>query len=318
MNQLLDRRQMLSWTGGAALASLASGLASPSTAYADSDRKANAIRFCLNTSTIRGQKLPIDQEVDIAAKAGYQGIEPWISKIQDYKDSGKSLHDLGKRIADYGLKVESAIGFANWIVDDPEKRKAGLEQAKREMDMLVQIGGTRMAAPPAGATKGDKIDLLEIAKRYHALLEVGDETGIVPELELWGFSVNLSRVGEVAMVVAEADHPNACMMPDVFHIYKGGSSFNSLREVSGHVIPVFHMNDYPADPPRDQINDSYRVFPGDGIAPLKSMIQTLVSNDFAGVFSLELFNASYWKRDPLEVAKEGLDKMKAVVQEATA
>ena len=29
--------------------------------------------------------------------------------------------------------------------------KAGLEQAKREMDMLAQIGGMRMAAPPAGA-----------------------------------------------------------------------------------------------------------------------------------------------------------------------
>ncbi|MEW4565104.1 sugar phosphate isomerase/epimerase [Bremerella sp. JC770] len=315
MSALLDRRQMLSLSGASALTCM--GLAAgTSTRVSAAENTPPAIRYCFNTSTIRGQKLTIEQEVDIAAKAGYDGIEPWISKIQEHKDSGKSLHDLGKRIADSGLKVESAIGFAQWIVDDPEKRSAGLEHAKRDMDLLAQIGGTRIAAPPAGATNGPKLDLLEVAKRYHALLEVGRQAGVVPELELWGFSTNLNRLGEVAMVVVEANHPDACMMPDVYHIYKGGSDFSGLKAISGKVIPVFHMNDYPAQPPRDKINDSARVFPGDGVAPLKTMIQTLVGNGFAGVFSLELFNPEYWKRDALEVAKEGLDKMKASVNEA--
>jgi len=313
MRTLLDRRQMLSLSG-AALGS--AGLALGSRPVKAAQKTLPAIRYCFNTSTIRGQKLTIEEEVDIAAKAGYEGIEPWISKIQEHKDAGKSLSDLGKRIADAGLKVESAIGFAQWIVDDPAKRAAGLEHAKRDMDLLAQIGGTRIAAPPSGATNGPKLDLLEVAKRYHDLLEVGRQSGIVAELELWGFSTNLHRLGEVALVVVEANHPDACMMPDVYHIYKGGSDFSGLAAISGSAIPVFHMNDYPADPPRDKINDSARVFPGDGVAPLKKMIQTLVANGFAGVFSLELFNPEYWKRDALEVAKEGLDKMKASVQEA--
>ncbi|MFA8016993.1 sugar phosphate isomerase/epimerase family protein [Bremerella cremea] len=315
MSSFIDRRHLLSMSGAAAFATLSTGLVGQTTASA-ADQSTPKLRYCFNTSTIRGQNLPIEQEVEIAAKAGYTGIEPWISKIQDYKDSGKSLHDLGKRIADLGLKVESAIGFAQWIVDDPEKRKTGLETAKRDMDLVASIGGTRIAAPPAGATNGPKLDLLEVAQRYNALLQVGDAAGVVPELELWGFSTNLNRLGEVAMVVTEANHPSACMMPDVYHIYKGGSSFSGLEAISGRVIPVFHMNDYPAEPPRDKINDSARVFPGDGVAPLKSMIQTLVGNGFQGVFSLELFNPEYWKRDALEVAKEGLDKMKASVESA--
>lgn len=315
MSAFLNRRQMLSLSGAAAIAATGSSVAQATEASA-SKSTSPKIRYCFNTSTIRGQKLTIEEEVDIAAKAGYDGIEPWISKIQEHKDSGKSLHDLGKRIADAGLKVESAIGFAQWIVDDEAKRKAGLEHAKRDMDLLAQIGGTRIAAPPAGATNGPKLDLLEVAKRYHALLEVGQQTGVVPELELWGFSTNLNRLGEVALVVVEANHPNACMMPDVYHIYKGGSDFSGLAAISGNVIPVFHMNDYPAEPPREQINDRARVFPGDGVAPLTPMIQTLVGNGFEGVFSLELFNPEYWKRDAFEVAKEGLDKMKASVQKA--
>ncbi|RCS52997.1 sugar phosphate isomerase/epimerase [Bremerella cremea] len=317
MAMLLDRRQMLSLSAAGALTS--AGLAVQGLPTANAAQPTSpTIRYCFNTSTIRGQNLTIEEEVDIAAKAGYQGIEPWISKIEDHKKSGKSLADLKKRIADSGLKVESAIGFAQWIVEDPDKRKQGLEHAKRDMDLLAQIGGSRIAAPPAGATNGPKLDLLEVAQRYHALLEVGQQTGVVPELELWGFSANLSRLGEVAMVVVEANHPDACMMPDVYHIYKGGSDFSGLQTISGHAIPVFHMNDYPAEPPREKINDSARVFPGDGIAPLKPMIQTLIGNGFAGVFSLELFNPEYWKRDALEVAQEGLDKMKACVAEATA
>jgi sugar phosphate isomerase/epimerase len=91
-------------------------------------------------------------EIEIAAKAGYGGIEPWIREIDAYVESGGSLNDLRKRIADLGLVVESAIGFAEWIVDDDARRAKGLEEARRTMDIVRQIGGTRIAAPPAGAT----------------------------------------------------------------------------------------------------------------------------------------------------------------------
>src|SRR4051794_9099175 len=37
--------------------------------------------LCLNTSTIRGQKLPLTQEIDLAAKAGFTAMEPWVGEI---------------------------------------------------------------------------------------------------------------------------------------------------------------------------------------------------------------------------------------------
>jgi 2-keto-myo-inositol isomerase len=73
------------------------------------------------------------------------------------------------------------------------------------------------------------------------------------------------------------------------------------------------MNDYPADPPRERISDSDRVYPGDGVAPLKAMLRDLRQLGFQGVLSLELFNREYWKQDALNVARTGLEKMRAVV-----
>ena len=72
-----------------------------------------------------------------------------------------------------------------------------------------------------------------------------------------------------------------------------------------------HINDYPRIDP-SKINDSDRVYPGDGIAPLKQLFATLRTTDYSGFISLELFNRDYWKQDPHKVAMAGLSKMKAL------
>jgi len=313
----LNRRHFLASTAVAATAASEFSLASAGPTVVLDKPTADSFTFCLNMSTIREQTDDIVEHVRIAAEAGYSGIEPWMGHLKKYTDGGGSLADLKKRIADAGLTVESAIGFANWIVDDDAKRQAGLEEAKRDMDTLAQIGGLRIAAPPVGAHRdAPKLDLFVVAERYRALLEVGDQTGVVPQLEVWGFSSNLSRLGESVMVCVEASHPKACLLPDVYHIFKGGSDFGGLSLLSDNAIQVFHMNDYPAEPARAEMNDSHRVYPGDGVAPLSNILNMIGGQGRQVALSLELFNKDYWKQDALEVAKTGLAKMKAAVAAA--
>jgi sugar phosphate isomerase/epimerase len=114
----------------------------------------------------------------------------------------------------------------------------------------------------------------------------------------------------------ESGHPKACLLPDVYHIYKGGSDFNGLKMLSGKAIQVFHLNDYPADPPRETIRDSDRVMPGDGVAPLTRILRDVHANTSGVVLSLELFSQVYWEQDPLTVARTGLAKMKSAVDTA--
>jgi len=78
------------------------------------------------------------------------------------------------------------------------------------------------------------------------------------------------------------------------------------------------MNDYPAEPNRETISDQYRVYPGDGVAPIRYALQAMLRNGFEGVLSLELFNREYWAQDPNIVAATGLAKLKASVADAIA
>ena len=285
---------------------------SPTRANAAESPTSRPFKYCLNTATIRGQKLGIVKQVEIAGQAGYDAIEPWVDSIQDYVKGGGSLSDLKKRLEDSRVAVESAIGFPEWIVDDEARRAKGMERAKREMEMVAQLGGKRFAAPPAGATDLPKLDLMAAAERYRALLEAGDQIGIVPQLELWGFSKNLNKLGECVCVAMETGHAKACVLADIFHLYKGGSDWHSIRMLGPNVIQVLHMNDYPADPPREKIDDSFRSYPGDGTAPVKDILRLLRATGTQMVLSLELFNRTYWGQDALDVAKTGLAKMKSV------
>jgi sugar phosphate isomerase/epimerase len=273
--------------------------------------------YALNTGTIRGQNLDLVEEIETTAAAGYDGIEPWMNKIHGYVEAGGSLGDLRKRCADLGLAVCSAIGFAGWVVDDDQRRAEGVEQLKRDMDVLAQLGGTHIAAPPAGANRpGSTLDLDQAAERYAAILEMGRNIGVIPQLEVWGSSVNLSHGSQALYVAAQAGHPDACVLLDAYHMYKGGTPPTVLKLLGRRAVHCYHMNDYPADPPRDTIRDADRIWPGDGIAPLTEMLTYLAQNHCRVMLSLELFNADYWKLPALEAAQTGLQKMKAAVAAA--
>jgi sugar phosphate isomerase/epimerase len=313
VNAELSRRNWL-----AAVPALGLGLATSPAGASPTRRDDSPFLFGLNTSTISGQKLPITEVVAIAGKAGYNALEPWVRELEAHKAAGKSLEDLRKQIADLGISVESAIGFAEWAVDDDARRKKGLDQMRRDMELVRAIGAKRIAAPPVGLTDRSGVDLRILGERYRELCKLGDETGVVPQAEVWGPSKTMGRLGEVAAILIESGHPKACLLPDVYHLYKGGSDYGGIRVLAPSAVHVLHMNDFPADPPRATIKDEHRVYPGAGIAPITKLLRDLRDGGFRVALSLELFNREYWKADAFEVARTGLASMKVAVSRAMA
>ncbi len=287
----------------------------------DSDfkkKKKHNFTFCLNTSTIMKQNVGLANEIKFAAKAGFDSIEIWMRTLDAYIKGGGKLADIRKLASDEGIQIEDSIGFAAWIVDDDTKRTAALEQIKKEMDMLAQIGCKRIAAPPFGATTEAGLSLYKAAERYTKVLEIGKQMGVLPQLELWGFSKNMHLFGETLLVAAETGHSDAIILPDVYHLIRGGSPFSALEFISGNKMQMFHMNDYPTHEDKSKLTDAMRVMPGDGIAPMSQILKTLNAKGTPIVLSLEIFNEDVWKMDALAACKIGLEKMKVTVAKALA
>lgn len=64
----------------------------------------------------------------------------------------------------------------------------------------------------------------------------------------------------------------------------------------GLVLDCFHIDD-SEDYPIGTLTDANRVWPGEGVIPLKEILNTLKQIGFNKVATIELFNPQYWEWD---------------------
>ena len=308
---MLTRREFL---GTTALA--IGGLTAPGCLMAESKSPAvTPLRVSLNISTIRYYKLPVDQQIKVCGKAGFDGIELWTSDIEAYVNGGGNLTDLATMLKDNNLVLDNIIGFAQWAVDDQGRREAGFQQMKREMEMTAALGGKFIAAPMSGVNRLES-SLDDYAQRFLPVIEAGKSLGVIPLLELWGAGA-LNKLEYAVYVALATGHPDANLLLDFYHLYRGGNPFESLNMINVERLPVFHINDYPADPPREQLNDRHRVYPGDGVCPFATVLPQMYKNGFRGALSVELFNDGYCRDNTVEqMLATTLEKTRKVISQS--
>jgi sugar phosphate isomerase/epimerase len=268
---------------------------------------------CFNTSTIRNCGLGVVEEVQLAASVGYDGIELWVAEIETYVDGGGTLAKLKAVIDGAGVVVPNLIAFFGWANPDDAERAAGLQDAVTVFEMAAALGCPCVAAPPFGITDRTDISIDDLATYYSALLDAVRGTGVTPLLEFWGMSKTLGSLTDALAVMRAVDSPEVVLLADVFHMAKAGDSYDLLGDLEGSQLGLFHFNDFPASPAIDEQSDAYRVYPGDGVAPISDIVATLRRIGYKGMFSLELFNETYEEAGAEAVARIGLRKMRTLL-----
>jgi len=249
-------------------------------------------RISLNSSTIRNYKLSVDQQIELCAEAGFDGVELWVGDVEKYIQNGGTPETLNRLLKQHGLVLENMIAFSTWMADDPSLQAKGVTKMCQDMELTARLGGRYIAAPVQGLSHIERERLPIYAERYQRLLYEGDQRGVTPLLELWGGGA-ASQLSDVAAIAIGAAHPRASLLLDFYHLHKGDNSFDSLRMLNGKMFPLFHINDYPGDISRESMRDADRIFPGEGICPFHKVIPLLYQIGFRGAFSIELFNKSY-------------------------
>ncbi|MCG2460079.1 sugar phosphate isomerase/epimerase [Flavobacteriaceae bacterium F89] len=277
------------------------------------EKKKLPFGISLNTSTLIAYKLPVDQQIAMIAKTGFDGTELWMRDVKSFLQNGGSSSELREKLESGHVVLENMIAFSKWCSDDAEERKAALDLMHEEMSITANLGGKFIAAPVQGVKSWDCRNFDEYADRYNAILKLGDGTGVTPLIELWGAGT-LNKLGDCAQIVIATGNPNAAMLLDFYHLYRGGNSWDTLDCINGKKLPVIHMNDYPASPAREQLTDADRVLPGKGVCPYDKILPKLYDAGFRGALSVELFNKGYWaSMDATTMLKESYDTTYQVI-----
>ncbi len=265
--------------------------------------------LCLNTSTIRPRTLR--EKVEAAARAGYDQVELWCGDVEAYLDGGGTLGALRAQIGAAGLSVPSMIALTDWGDADPAAFRRYLATTARER--METAAALRCPCIVASPPTRSAVDYAVLGERYAELCALGRRIGVRPAMEFLGFAPQICTVQAALEVMARANDPDACIVLDPFHIFRGGGEWSDVRLVAGRQVGVCHFNDAPDGTPRERQSDADRVLPGDGALPLGDFVRSLRAIGYHGTVSLELFHRGLWERDALEVAAEGRRKMAAVI-----
>ena len=267
-----------------------------------------SFQYCLNASTIR--PTPILDKIRIAGDVGYSAIELWHDDIEAFIAAGGQLADIKKGLSDAGLSLPTTIYLRGWCDTTGAEHTAGLDECKRRLEQAAALGAVHATASPAGG----RVDVALAARNYHELVELGLSFGVKPAMEYLGFVEQINTIESALEIMTLSGHPQATIIVDPFHNFRGGGAFKSLAKLKGSQIAISHFNDTPASPPREEQHDHSRVMPGEGHLDLKQWVGLLQQIGYDRWLSLELFREDLWALDPRDVARRGLEAMRAIVE----
>jgi sugar phosphate isomerase/epimerase len=264
--------------------------------------------YALNASTIR--TTPILGQIQAAAAAGYTGIELWFDAVDAHVARDGSVAEIRQALADCGLTVPTMIYLAGWFDSTGQQYVQAMNECRRRMGIAAELGAPYIiAGPPMGRADYDLG-----AWRYRELLVIGERMGVRPAMEFLGFVEQLNTIEEALAVMNKSGRADATTVLDPAHIHRGGGSVESIAKLKAEQIAICHFDDCPADVPRQLQRDEDRVMPGHGVFELQRYLALLRTIGYRRYLSLELFREDLWAREPVEVARAGLDAMREVVE----
>ena len=257
----------------------------------------------------------LETDIRLAQKAGFELLEIWAAKLNKYLEAS-SLESLKQLFEEANIKPYSinSIEFITF------KEGEDYEKIKSECKRLAAIA-KELACPkivvvpsptPEGATEEDVI--AESVKVLRELSEIAAEYDVDLAFEFLGFPhISVSTLGLCWKIVRETDRPNIGLVLDTFHFHAGGSSLDEIDGVDKDKIFIFHINDAEARE-RSELEDAHRLFPGEGVIPLKDILERLHRIGYDDMVSIELFRPEYWELPADELGARSFESVSRVLR----
>jgi 2-keto-myo-inositol isomerase len=255
----------------------------------------------------------LETDIRIAGVAGYDALEITATKLDKFLET-RSIADARKLIDAAKLKTH-AINSIEKINSDP--RETVLARTRQISECCQHLACPWIVAVPGPAPAGTKWGAIrdDTLASLRAMSEVAAQFGTNIAFEFLGFPwCSVQTAAQAWEIVQATDRANVGVVIDTCHFYAGGSTLDSIRAIDARWLAVFHINDVE-QMPKEKITDAHRLFPGDGVIPLKEIIGAVRGIGYDGVASVEIFRPEYWQRDPLAVAREAFRKSKRVLGE---
>jgi len=263
-----------------------------------------------NTSRAAGYR----KSLEGWAKAGIKHVELTDNMLEEFLKTD-DLAAARRVVTDLGLTpVSCASVLPDFWIPGPN-RAAAMETWKKRCDQFSSFGLTKIYCP---AVTSRKVTAEDYKGAVDCIREGGEAASQYKMTAMIEFARNSSFIATLTTalkLIREAAHPNVHPMLDCYHFWSGLSKFEDLDLLKPGELAHAHFQDVP-DMPRELLDNTTRLIPGDGISPLVRILRKLGEKGYSGALSVELFLPEFTQGDPYEVAKRIREKAEGVMRQA--
>ncbi|MGO5012437.1 sugar phosphate isomerase/epimerase family protein [Niallia sp. Sow4_A1] len=266
-------------------------------------------------TTLENSSLEID--LQLLEKYGYDYIEiRSIDKLKEYLQS-HSIQDLVDYFQTHHLKPLSLNSLVYFNNRTEEEYKALLEEYKEMLEYAQMLNIDRIVVVPLVSEK--KIERGEIkqscVKALTELSDLANPYGVKLALEFIGHPhATVNTLSFANEIVAAVNRENVGIVFDTFQFYAMNSTMEDLKNTDFSKVFLFHINDVEDFNPGILLDED-RLYPGDGVIDLPSILSIIKEKGFSDHASIELFRPEYYQLTAEEVVKTAKNKTLKVLNQ---
>ena len=259
-------------------------------------------------------KTDLPGDIQAASLAGYALMEIWAKKMEAYL-SNHSLTNLRGLFKKAKIKP-LAINSVEFVTFNSSWEKINtMNLIERYAEIADRLNCSYIVLVPSPRPQGvsDHEIHEESVKVLREISNKFKNYKVKFAFEFLGFPwCSVSTLKQDFEIVKTVNRKNIGMVLDTFHFYAGGSILDSIQKVDREKIYILHIND-AEDLPRSELQDSHRLYPGEGVIPLKEIVSRLKEIRYDGPVSIEMFRPEYWTEPAEEVARKGMETIRKFI-----
>jgi sugar phosphate isomerase/epimerase len=270
-------------------------------------------RLALHTWTI--DTTPLEGALAVARDAGFDAVELRRVDFVRGHERGMSNGQVLDLIQAAQIPVCTLGGEHGWLFATGAESTRLFDVLEETCENAVVLNCPLVMTAP-GPFSGDKGDAIENLKRG---ADICGKYGLTLAIEFNAPHDVINSIATLREILNGADRPNAGMLLDVYHLERSGAGGRGFADVAPSEIAAFQFCDAPPAPVAAGVKrPTDRLPPGQGIVRWHEVLSLLAEKGYGGYLSYEAPNPVQWERPALDVAREGLAAMRALMTEARA
>jgi len=269
------------------------------------------MKLGINGATM--QPWPLEVRITKASAAGFEGLELWRNKVEQYLTEHE-MAELVDLLAAHHIEPTTMcfvyLGYGD------EQQAERVKTLQETVDLAAGVGAGSIAVcasrtPPEGTSKAEVLRLATAEAKIMATIAA--DQGVDLFLEPLGLHPVVPGPREAMEIIEGVGSSTMKVLFDVFHYYHSGVSLEDIAATPVERLGAIHTNDCE-DLPKEELNDFKRLYPTLGVLPAAEMLRIPRDQGFAGYVTVEVFRQEYWDNDP-DLAVHGMQYLEALLDE---